>query len=81
MAVFYTNPCRPPTWALGQERRADPPPAVMLHCSVICSLMIAIFICEQSGTGRLVDVAMPSCCFPDSVRACLTIANPAERCA
>ncbi|WP_425509130.1 hypothetical protein [Xanthomonas euroxanthea] len=50
----------------------------MLHCSVICSLMIAIFICEQTGIGRLVDVAMPSSCFPDSVCTCPAAALRAE---
>ncbi|PPU61372.1 hypothetical protein XcodCFBP4690_15990 [Xanthomonas codiaei] len=53
----------------------------MLHCSVICSLMIAIFICEQSGACRLVDVAMPSCRFPDPVQPHATPAAPPERCA
>ncbi|WP_369910527.1 hypothetical protein [Xanthomonas hydrangeae] len=62
-----------------QWRCAESTRPILLHCSVICSLMIAIFICEQSGTGRLVDVAMPSCCFPDSVRTCLITAKPAER--
>ncbi|ASL02604.1 hypothetical protein [Xanthomonas citri] len=52
----------------------------MLHCSVICSLMIAIFICEQSGTYRMVDVAMLSLCSTDSptTRAGALLA---ERCA
>ncbi|PPU95235.1 hypothetical protein XpopCFBP1817_09195 [Xanthomonas populi] len=62
-----------------RDHGTEPLSAILLHRSVICSLMIAIFICEQSGTGRLVDGAMPSCCFPDSVRACVTPANPAER--
>ncbi|WP_115051104.1 hypothetical protein [Xanthomonas arboricola] len=53
----------------------------MLHCSVICSLMIAIFICEQTGIGRLVDVAMPSPCFPDSVGTCPVTTLHAERAA
>ncbi|CAD1797971.1 hypothetical protein QSH39_005165 [Xanthomonas arboricola pv. corylina] len=61
--------------------RAEPPPAAMLHCSVICSLMIAIFICEQPGTGRLVDVAMPSDCFNDCVSTCPATARHAERAA
>ncbi|PPU67589.1 hypothetical protein XpiCFBP4643_15160 [Xanthomonas pisi] len=53
----------------------QPHPA-MLHCSVICSLMIAIFICEQPGACRLVDVAMQSCRLSESARAC---ASPAGR--
>ncbi|WP_115585019.1 hypothetical protein [Xanthomonas arboricola] len=52
----------------------QPPWLVMLHCSVICSLMIAIFICEQPGACRLGDVAMPSC-PPDFIRACATLAE------
>ncbi|QJD69403.1 hypothetical protein HG421_17995 [Xanthomonas campestris pv. badrii] len=52
----------------------------MLHCSVICSLMIAIFICEQTGICRLVDVAMLSSCFPDPSSACAA-ALATERCA
>ncbi|ASM99471.1 MULTISPECIES: hypothetical protein [Xanthomonas] len=49
----------------------------MLHCSVICSLMIAIFICEQSGTYRMVDVAMLSFCSTDSpgTRSCALLAE------
>ncbi|WP_429002186.1 hypothetical protein [Xanthomonas campestris] len=61
------------------DARAEPPPPAMLQCSVICSLMIAIFICEQSGIGRLVDVAMPSCCFSDPICACPATALRAER--
>ncbi|PPT99197.1 hypothetical protein [Xanthomonas arboricola] len=60
------------------DPRAAPSPAAMLHCSVICSLMIAIFICEQSGTGRLVDVAMPSDCYNDCVSTCPATARCAE---
>ncbi|PPV10965.1 hypothetical protein XavaCFBP5823_05330 [Xanthomonas axonopodis pv. vasculorum] len=49
----------------------------MLHCSVIRSLMIAIFICEQSGTYRMVDVAMLSFCSTDSssARTCALLAE------
>ncbi|AVQ09244.1 TPA: hypothetical protein HH295_14000 [Xanthomonas vasicola pv. zeae] len=53
--------------------------ATMLHCSVICSLMIAIFICEQPGTCWLVDVVMLNPCFPDSQYACCASALLAER--
>ncbi|MCL1500491.1 hypothetical protein M3O40_14595 [Xanthomonas nasturtii] len=62
--------------------QASPPKRIssMLHCSVICSLMIAIFICEQPGTCRLVDVAMLSSCFPDPSGACAAALAP-ERCA
>ncbi|RYE89500.1 MAG: hypothetical protein EOO78_33055 [Oxalobacteraceae bacterium] len=69
------------TTAALPDAPAEPPPPAMLHCSVICSLMIAIFICEQPRTCRLVDVAMPSCCFPDSVCACPAAALRAERAA
>ncbi|AWK20229.1 hypothetical protein BRM22_06430 [Xanthomonas oryzae pv. oryzae] len=51
----------------------------MLHCSVICSLMIAIFICEQPGTCWLVDVVMLSPCSPDSQHACCASALLAEQ--
>ncbi|KHL59055.1 hypothetical protein OZ13_03050 [Xanthomonas cannabis pv. cannabis] len=53
-------------------------PPAMLHCSVICSLMIAIFICEQPDAHRLVDVVMPSYRFPDSGSACAVFS---EQCA
>ncbi|PPU29759.1 hypothetical protein XspCFBP7912_18585 [Xanthomonas sp. CFBP 7912] len=64
-----------PPLAAPWQLPASPP--AMLHCSVICSLMIAIFICEQPGTRRLVDIAMPSC-FPDSGSACAVFS---EQCA
>ncbi|WP_164738612.1 hypothetical protein [Xanthomonas vesicatoria] len=50
-------------------------PPVMLRCSVICSLMIAIFICEQPGTCRLVDIEMQSLCRPDAAPACTSLAE------
>ncbi|WP_425510675.1 hypothetical protein [Xanthomonas prunicola] len=61
------------------HRRRQADIAIMLHCSVICSLMIAIFICEQPGTCSLVDVVMLSPCFPDSQCACCASNLLAER--
>ncbi|KUF23015.1 hypothetical protein [Xanthomonas phaseoli] len=63
--------------AAGLDDDAHTQASAMLHCSVICSLMIAIFICEQSGTGRMVDGAMLSFCFTDSssARPCALLAE------
>ncbi|OAG66440.1 hypothetical protein A7D17_21725 [Xanthomonas floridensis] len=66
---------------LRQAVRPQCPPLAMLHCSVICSLMIAIFICEQSGARRLVDVAMPSCCSPVPAQPHAALMASSERCA
>ncbi|PPV08123.1 hypothetical protein XbrCFBP1976_05105 [Xanthomonas bromi] len=68
---------RPGDACLHRHRQATR--AIMLHCSVICSLMIAIFICEQPDTCWLVDVVMLSSCFPDFQHACFAPARPTER--